>query len=118
MTKRGMSIALLAMALIALGGVGTAEAAGLSVKTATRLASQLGRKQVRTQDVVAYHLGRAKRLSRRAVSFRYDARTKGHTYCVSVLTVRARRNGNTLKITAKIGRQKCIKIPGDALAFE
>ena len=118
MTKRGMSIALLAAALLALAGAGSAQAAGLSAATAKKLAQKLGRKQVRTQSVVAYHIGKAHRRGANTVSFRYDARTKSHTFCVSVLTVRARRHGNVLRVTAKIGKQKCIKIPADALGFE
>jgi hypothetical protein len=114
-----MTIALLLAALLALGASASAQAAGgLSNATAKRLAVELARKQVRTQGVVAYSFGRARRVNGNTVAFTYNARTKKKAYCVSVLTVTARQSGRVLRLTARIGRQKCIGIPSDALAFE
>jgi hypothetical protein len=115
MAKRGISIAFaLALAFVLAFG-GTAMGQGeLTLKQAKALAKKLGRKQVKTQGVVAYHLGRPRRISPTAVTFPYDARTKSDTFCRATLRVRRAQN----QITATIGKQHCISMPSDALATE
>lgn len=115
MAKRGISIAFaLALAFVLAFG-GTAMGQGeLTRKQAKAIAKKLGHKQVKTQAVVAYHLGKPRRISATAIVFPYDARTKSNTFCRA--TLRVRRSGS--QITATIGKQRCISMPSDALATE
>jgi hypothetical protein len=115
MAKRGISIAFaLALAFVLAFG-GTAMGQGeLTRKQAKAIAKKLGHKQVKTQGVVAYHLGKPRRISATAIAFPYDARTKSNTFCRA--TLRVRRSGS--QITASIGKQRCIAMPSDALAAE
>jgi hypothetical protein len=114
-----MSLMLALAVVLALGVSATAQAAPrLTRKEAKRIAVKLGRKQIRKFDLASYHLGKPKRLGNSRIAFPYDARTKSHTYCTAVMTVRKRTRGNRLEIVARIGRQDCLRMPADALAVE
>src|SRR3954452_9691300 len=117
MSTRGLFVAV-ALAVALFAGTATAQATGLTVKEAKRTAIRLGHKQQRTQDVVAFQLGRPHRVSRNQIYFPYAARTKGRNYCKGRLTVKRRVRGNRIEIASRIGKQRCKQIPADAVAAE
>src|SRR3954470_7190604 len=117
MSTRGLFVAV-ALAVALFAGTATAQAAGLTVRQAKRAALRLGHKQQRTQDVVAFQLGRPHRVSRNQIYFPYAARTEGRNFCKGRLTVTRRVRGNRIEIASRIGKQRCKQIPADALAVE
>ena len=112
-------VALACLLALTLGAPAAAEATPrLTVKQAERLAKKLGRKQMRRNHVKRFYLGKPRRLSRTAIAFPYRARTRGNTHCRATLRVKRRRHGNRIDTTARIGRQRCTRMPADALAME
>jgi hypothetical protein len=117
MSTRGIRMAVLLAAVLALSITATAEAA-LSTSLARKFAVAVAQKQTKEQKLLAYHLGKPKRVGANTVSFPYDYRGQGHSYCVTTLIVKASQSGNRRSLSAKTGKRKCIRVPADALAIE
>ena len=87
MTKRLTAALLCLVASFAVGGVATAQAKGLSYRTAKGLAKRLAEKQVRGRHIVSFHLERLRRASATRIVFAYDDRTTDNVFCTSVIVV-------------------------------
>lgn len=118
MTKRLMAALLCGVAMFAVGGVATAQAEGLSYKTAKGLATRLAEKQVRGRDVVSFHLLKAKRVSSTRIVFPYDDRSTARVFCTAVVVVDERTSGRKTTIKARFASQRCRGIPAEVLKFE
>ncbi|MEA2459068.1 MAG: hypothetical protein QOC95_2040, partial [Thermoleophilaceae bacterium] len=118
MTKRLMAALLCVAATFALGGVATAQAQGLSYKTAKGLATRLAEKQVRGRNVVSFHLLKARRVSSTRIVFPYDDRTTAHVFCTAVVIVDQAVTAKRTTIRARFSGQSCRGIPAEVLKFE
>jgi hypothetical protein len=96
----------------------TAEAKGLSMRTATELARQLAKKQVSGRHVVSYHLRKGRRVSANRIKFGYDDRSKDQVFCTAVVIVEQTVRGRTTTLTARFSGQRCDGIPREVLEFE
>jgi hypothetical protein len=119
MTKRGVAgVVAAVLAMLAFAGAANAQSGRLSYKTAKRLAVTLAEKQVRSRDIVSYHLTKPKRLGPRKIAFVYDDRSETAVFCTAAIVVTAKRSGSTTRVSARFRRQACTPIPDDALAIE
>lgn len=118
MTKRLMAALLCVAAMLAFGGVASAQAKGLSYKTAKALATRLAEKQLHSRDVVSFHLLKARRVSRTRIVFPYDDRTASNGFCTAVVIIDKKRTGKRTTISARFAGQQCRGIPAEALRFE
>jgi hypothetical protein len=118
MTKRLTATLLCVAAALALVGTATAEAKGLSIRTATDLARQLARKQVSGRHVVSYHLRKGRRVSATRIKFAYDDRSREGVFCTAVVIVEQTVRGRTTTLTARFAEQRCNGIPREVLQFE
>jgi hypothetical protein len=119
MNSRGIRLALALALCMSLAAATSADASQrLTRKEAKRMAHKLGRKQVRKFDLRFYRLGPPRRIGPRGIAFPYQARTEANTFCKATLRVRKRTRGNRILLIARIGHQRCIRMPADALAVE
>jgi hypothetical protein len=118
MTKRLMAALLCVAASFAFAGVATAQAKGLSFRTAKSLAKRLAQKQVLGRNVVSFHLRVARRVSATRIAFAYDDRTADHVYCTAALIVDQTVSGRTTTIRARFAGQRCRGIPSEVIKFE
>lgn len=118
MTKRLTAAVVCVAATLTLLGAATAEAKGLSMRTATDLARQLAKKQVSGRHVVSYHLRKGRRVSAARIRFGYDDRSKEEVFCTAVVIVEQTVRGHTTTLTARFGEQRCNGIPREVLEFE
>jgi hypothetical protein len=113
-----MVVALCAAAMLALGGVATAQAQGLTTKAAKKLAKKLAEQQVQGRDVISYHLFGARRLGSNRVVFLYDDRTREHVYCTAAIVVTRSTVARRTTTRARFVDQDCAGIPAEVRAFE
>jgi hypothetical protein len=123
MTKRLTAVALCAAAMLAIGGVATADARGLTRHDAKQLAKRLANKQVRGRGVISFHILLPRRVSASEVVFLYDDRTKQNVYCTATIIVTqstkgTARGGTRTTTRARFFDQSCNLIPGEVLRFE
>lgn len=118
MTKRLMLAMLCAAAMLALGGVATAEAKTLSYGDAKVLAKKLAQKQVRGRKVVSFHLQQPSRIGSTTLVFPYDDRTKDDVFCTALVVVKSTTSGRFTTIKARFTKVKCNGIPSEVLRFE
>src|SRR4051794_38037498 len=118
MTKR-LTVALLcAAATFASVGAASAEARGLSFRTAKALAKQLAEKQVHGRDVISFHLLKPRRVSATRFVFLYDDRTTDNVFCTARVIVSSVTRGRATRISARFAGQRCAGIPRAVLKFE
>lgn len=119
MTTRGMIlVALMLAAMLALTAPAAMAASPLSAKQARKYANQLGRQQMRDNDVIVFHAEHLKRVNSNEIDFAYDERTKFKVFCTAVLRVRRTVSGNNVNDSATLTRHRCKAIPKDALSVE
>jgi hypothetical protein len=118
MTKRLTAALLCMVASFAVGGVATAQAKGLSYRTAKGLAKRLAEKQVRGRHIVSFHLRKTKRVSATRFAFAYDDRTTDNVFCTARLIVSSSTSGRRTTIRARFSGQSCGGIPTEVLEFE
>jgi hypothetical protein len=118
MTKRLTAALLCVVASFAVGGVATAQAKGLSYRTAKALAKRLAQKQVLGRNVISFHLANARRVSATRFVFAYDDRTADHVFCTARLIVDQTVSGHITTTRARFTGQRCRGIPSAVLAFE
>jgi hypothetical protein len=118
MTKRLTAALMCVLASFAVAGVATAQAKGLSFRTAKSLAKRLAQKQVLGRNVVSFHLRGARRVSATRIVFAYDDRTADHVYCTATLIVDQAVSGHTTTTRAQFAGQRCRGIPTEVRKFE
>ena len=118
MTKRLMGALVCVLAIVAVGGVASAQAKGLPYKDAKVLAKRLANKQLKGRHVVSYHLQRATRVNSTRIVFPYDDRTRDNVFCTSVIVVTRTVSGRITTTRAKFTHVTCNGIPSEVLKFE
>ena len=118
MTRKLMAPTVVVALIASLVPATSASAQTLSFDRATRLAKRLAMRQVGSRDIVAYHISRPRRVSRRTVLFLYDDRSRDNQFCTGRIVVRRfeRRRGHVVR--ARFIGARCRRIPSEALRFE